>query len=90
MVASDSGTLYVGVTGDLKRRIDEHVHGLFEGFSKKYGCHRLVWFETFEDVSRAIPREKQIKRWRREKKLFLIRKVNPAWRDMREIWERPE
>ncbi|MDA8230920.1 MAG: GIY-YIG nuclease family protein [Magnetospirillum sp.] len=84
LMASLSRTLYVGVTNDLRRRVSEHKAGLAEGFTKRYGCHRLVWFEYTNDISGAILREKQIKAWRREKKCALINAMNPEWRDLSE------
>lgn len=85
-MASDSGTLYVGVTGDLQGRAGQHKQGEIEGFTKKYNCHKLVYYEEFEDIEQAILREKQIKRWRRSKKEALIKKMNPSWRDLAEDW----
>lgn len=82
ILASDSGTLYVGMTNDLRRRVFEHKESLVEGFSKKYACKKLVYFEEGTDVDGVILREKQIKKWRREKKVFLIEGLNPAWRDL--------
>ncbi|HWQ99575.1 MAG TPA: GIY-YIG nuclease family protein [Candidatus Methylomirabilis sp.] len=79
LVASDSGTLYLGVTNNLIRRFNEHRTGLNKGFSNKYSCHRLVYFEIHHSPDEAIDREKQIKRWRREKKEHLIRTLNPKW-----------
>jgi putative endonuclease len=82
IVASLSGTLYIGVTSSLIRRIAEHKEGKIEGFSKKYSCHKLVYYEIFGDVNAAIGREKEIKRWRREKKEELIKNMNPHWNDL--------
>lgn len=76
------GTLYVGVTSNLAGRMLQHREGLRAGFTKKYGVHRLVWFEEFSDVHDAILREKQIKKWRRAWKIELIDKTNPAWSDL--------
>ncbi len=75
-------TLYVGVTNDLLRRVLEHRQGLNEGFTKKYKIHKLVYFEEGDSIVAAIDREKQIKRWRREKKLWLIETINPEWKDL--------
>ncbi|RXS93803.1 GIY-YIG nuclease family protein [Silvibacterium dinghuense] len=86
LMASRTHVLYCGITNNLERRTYEHQHGLLEGFSSEYHCTRLVWFESFGDVRNAIGREKQIKRWRREKKLALIRKMNPCWVDLSEAW----
>jgi putative endonuclease len=82
IVASSSGTLYIGVTNSLLRRIHEHKNGLIEGFSKKYSCHKLIYYEISGDVNSAIGREKQLKGWRREKKENLIKKFNPHWKDL--------
>jgi len=82
IMASRSGTLYIGVTNDLVRRVYEHKRGLFEGFSKKYGCTRLVYFEETEDVTSVIEREKALKGWLRKKKEELIRTMNPGWIDL--------
>ena len=76
------GTLYVGVTNDLIRRVHEHREGLADGFTKKYDVKALVWFESTGSVEAAISREKQIKNWRREWKIALIQKGNPGWRDL--------
>ncbi|GGG97949.1 GIY-YIG nuclease family protein [Silvibacterium dinghuense] len=88
LIASRTRVLYCGVTGNLEKRTYEHQNGIFEGFSSKYHCTRLVWFEAFEDVRNAIDRETQIKRWRREKKLALITRMNPSWTDLSESWQR--
>ncbi len=81
--ASDrNGTLYVGVTNDLYRRVMEHREELVPGFTKRYGVKRLVYFEEHGDVEAAIAREKSIKRWRRAWKLQLIEQANPRWRDL--------
>ncbi|OPH84650.1 GIY-YIG nuclease family protein [Nitrobacter vulgaris] len=77
-----NGTLYTGVTADLPRRIFEHREGLIAGFSKKYGCKSLVWYELHETMTNAITREKQIKAGSRVKKLVLIEGLNPAWTDL--------
>lgn len=87
IMASASGTLYVGMTNDLERRVYEHKNGLIEGFTKKYGCHKLVYYEHTTYVYAAIAREKQIKKWRREKKEYLIRTINPGWKDLSLKWE---
>ena len=86
IVASRSRVVYVGVTNDLNRRVGEHKEGLIPGFSQKYKTNRLVYYESTSDVRGAIAREKQIKRWRREKKVNLIENLNPEWNDLaREI-----
>ena len=76
------GTLYIGVTNDLIRRIAEHKAKLAEGFTKKYGVGRLVYFECFEDIEHAIHREKRLKKWPREWKIKLIEEKNPDWIDL--------
>jgi putative endonuclease len=76
------GTLYVGVTSDLVRRVWQHREGLVAGFTKTYGVKRLVWFETHGDIIAAITREKQLKKWKRAWKIELIQSVNPEWRDL--------
>jgi putative endonuclease len=86
IVASRSRTLYVGMTSNLQKRIFEHKDGAFGGFSSRYNCNRLVWFEIYDDPQKAINREKQLKGWRREKKIVLIEKANPMWRDLSEGW----
>jgi len=77
-----NGTLYTGVTNNLVRRGWQHRNGLIEGFTKKYGVHRLVWFEVHEDIYSAIRREKQIKKWYRAWKIEMIEKGNPEWEDL--------
>ena len=79
-----NGTLYTGVTSNLKKRIYEHKNNLVEGFTKKYNVHLLVWYEVHESVESAITREKQIKEWKRAWKLALIEKDNPEWNDIYE------
>ena len=78
------GTLYVGVTGDLSRRVFEHREKVIGGFSSKYSVTRLVWYELFPTAHEAITAEKRIKRWRRRWKLDLIEKLNPQWLDLYE------
>ena len=82
----DDSVLYVGVTGNLPRRLYEHRNGLVDGFTKKYNVHKLVYFEHTSDVYSAISREKQLKNWSRSKKVALILKMNPEWRDLSEDW----
>jgi putative endonuclease len=77
-----NGTLYVGVTSDLVRRVWEHREGLADGFSKRYGVKRLVWYEAHTDITEAIRREKRIKKWNRAWKVELIQKANPRWLDL--------
>jgi putative endonuclease len=86
IMASSTCTLYVGVTNDLERRVFEHKQGLVPGFTRQYGVKRLVHYEDTNDVSVAIAREKQIKAWRRSKKVDLIESRNPGWRDLSDEW----
>jgi len=76
------GTLYIGVTNDLVRRVWEHKNDFVEGFTKKYGVHMLVYYEQCENVESAITREKQLKKWKRRWKLELTEKMNPGWKDL--------
>ena len=78
--------MYVGVTSDLSRRAYEHREGLIEGFTRRYGCKLLVWYENYERMDEAITREKQIKGWLRAKKVALIESMNPHWEDLAEGW----
>lgn len=87
ILASDSGTLYIGVTNNLERRISEHQQKIAEGFTKKYNCNKLVYYEHYTDVRTAIERETQLKKWRREKKEHLIAARNPTWSDLSAEWE---
>jgi predicted GIY-YIG superfamily endonuclease len=82
MASKRHGTLYIGVTANLPRRAFEHREGLLKGFSKKYGCTMLVWYELHESMIEAITREKQIKAGSRAKKLALIEAQNPDWKDL--------
>ncbi|MBI2771157.1 MAG: GIY-YIG nuclease family protein [Burkholderiales bacterium] len=77
-----NGTLYVGITNDLVRRIHEHKSNAVDGFTKQYAVHDLVWFESTPSVEAAIQKEKQIKNWKREWKVELIEKSNPEWLDL--------
>jgi putative endonuclease len=77
-----NGTLYIGVTSDLLKRVHEHKNNLVEGFTKKYNVHKLVYYEATEDVNSAITREKQLKKWKRRWKIEPIKKKNPEWRDL--------
>jgi putative endonuclease len=79
--------MYVGVTKDLTRRLYEHKNKLIPGFTSKYNVHKLVYFEETEDVLTALEREKEIKRWRREKKNILVEKRNPEWKDLSSEWQ---
>jgi putative endonuclease len=84
MLASRSRNLYTGVTENLQRRMTEHREGLVPGFTTRYRIFRLVHFEVFGDIRYAIAREKEIKGWRREKKIWLIQRKNPTWEDLAE------
>ncbi len=77
-----NGTLYTGVTRDLIRRLHEHREGIIDGFTKKYGVKRLVYYENHRDAKQAITREKRIKTWKRLWKINLIEKINPGWDDL--------
>ena len=80
-------TLYVGVTNDLERRVQEHKLGEFEGFTKRYKLNRLMYYEEFSDVREAIVREKVLKKWNREWKERIIVEQNPGWVDLSAKWE---
>jgi putative endonuclease len=82
MASDRNGTLYVGITSDLARRVYEHRQGAMAGFTKRYGVKRLVYLEPFDDVEHALQRERQIKKWNRNWKLELIEKTNPQWLDL--------
>jgi len=82
ILSSLKGTLYVGLTDDLRRRISEHKSGTFDGFTKKYNIDRLMYFETISTSKAAGLREEQIKKYRREKKIALFVESNPEWRDL--------
>ena len=84
LASKPNGTLYIGVTSDLAKRVWEHKNSSVEGFTKKYGVHRLVYYELHDDMPAAITREKQLKKWNRAWKLELIEKQNPRWND---LWE---
>ena len=81
-----SGTLYIGLTNNIKKRIYQHKNKLINGFTKKYNIDRLLYFETFSDVYSAIAREKVIKGWVRKKKIELINRANPQWSDLSQDW----
>ena len=85
-MASKSRILYVGMTNDLQRRVEQHKQKLVEGFTQRYNVTRLVFYEVTNDVHAAIAREKQIKGWRRSKKTELIESINPAWKDLSDEW----
>jgi putative endonuclease len=86
MMASPSRVLYVGVTNNLERRVFQHKEKTFRGFTAKYGVAKLVYYEPWNDIRRAINREKQIKAWRRSKKTTLIEAANPGWKDLSAEW----
>jgi putative endonuclease len=82
LASGQYGTLYIGFTSDLIKRVFEHRNDLVEGFTRRYGVHHLVYFEKHDSAEAAITREKSIKRWRRDWKIDLIEKTNPEWRDL--------
>jgi len=82
LASSPRGTLYIGVTNDLIRRVHQHREGVADGFTRKYGVKLLVWFDSTTDVLAAIAKEKQLKSWRRAWKLRLVEQANPSWRDL--------
>ena len=82
MASQKNGTLYVGVTNNLVRRVFEHKNDLADGFTKRYAVHTLVWFESTPSIEAAIQREKQLKNWKRAWKISLIEQLNPGWSDL--------
>lgn len=84
LASQRNGTLYIGVTSDLVKRVWEHKHDMADGFTKKYGIHTLVYFEQCDDMVAAIAREKQLKKWNRDWKVELIESMNPEWSN---LWE---
>lgn len=82
IMASNRGTLYIGFASDLVKRVCQHKQDLVEGFTKKYQCHKLVYYESGEDYDSVLAREKQIKKWNRTKKEDLIKTINPGWVDL--------
>ena len=86
ILSSKTRTIYIGMTNNLDRRLYEHKHKLIEGFTAKHNVGTLVYFESFSDVKLAIAREKEIKKWRREKKVALIEAMNPEWEDLSLRW----
>ena len=84
LASKRNGTLYIGVTSNLPKRVWEHKNNLVEGFTKKYNVHNLVYFEQTENAQSAFLREKQLKKWKREWKIELIEKDNPEWKDLYE------
>lgn len=83
---SNNKVMYIGMTNDLRRRVYQHKKKVIPGFTRKYNVHRLVYYEHTNDVRAAIAREKEIKKWRREKKNNLVIAVNPEWKDLSEGW----
>ena len=86
LASKRNGTLYVGVTNDIVRRLREHKIGAIKGFTKKYHVHTLVYYEQYDFIYDAIQREKNIKVWRRRWKLSLIESINPEWKDLSNEW----
>jgi putative endonuclease len=82
LASKKHGTLYLGVTNDIVRRGHEHKLKAADGFTSRYGVDKLVWFETYDDVTTAITREKELKKWRRDWKIRLIEEQNPEWTDL--------
>ncbi len=82
LTSKRNGTLYIGVTSDLIKRVYQHRMELVEGFSKRYGIHDLVWYEVHETMESAIQREKQLKNWSRQAKITLLERTNPDWHDL--------
>ena len=82
LASKRNGTLYIGVTSDLVKRVWEHKNNMVEGFTKRYGVHQLVWYEMHEGMESAIEREKQLKESKRKWKLELIESTNPSWQDL--------
>ncbi len=82
LASKKNGTLYVGVTNNLIKRVYEHKNNLIDGFTKKYGVHNLVYYEVFDNIYDALTREKRIKKWMRKWKIELISKLNPEWKDL--------
>ncbi|MBI2642534.1 MAG: GIY-YIG nuclease family protein [Candidatus Wildermuthbacteria bacterium] len=82
LASKRNGTLYIGVTSNLERRVYEHQQNIIKGFTEKYNVHHLVYYETTSNVQAALQREKQLKKWNRQWKLELIEKENPEWKDL--------
>jgi predicted GIY-YIG superfamily endonuclease len=87
MASNNASALYIGVTSNLARRIGEHKSHSIEGFTKKYNCVNLVYFEETQNIEDAIAREKQLKKWNRKKKETLIATMNPEWKDLSSDWD---
>jgi len=86
MMASPSRSIYIGVTGDLERRVWQHKNNVSRGFVRRYGCKKLVWFGETSEVQEALREEKRLKRWHRQWKINLIERDNPHWRDLASEW----
>jgi putative endonuclease len=84
LASKRNGTLYIGLTNDLERRLYEHRNNLIDGFTKRYKVHHLVYYESVNDINTALQREKQLKRWTRKWKIELVEKTNPEWSDLAE------
>jgi putative endonuclease len=82
LASKKNGTLYIGITTNLKKRVWEHKNNLIEGFTQRYGIHQLVWYEVHNTLDSAIKREKRLKKWKRDWKIELIESVNPDWQDL--------
>ncbi|MBS1815197.1 MAG: GIY-YIG nuclease family protein [Acidobacteria bacterium] len=89
IVSNRSRVIYVGITSAIERRMRQHREKTYGGFTAKYGCHRLVYYEVWQDVHRAIARETELKGWARAKKVALIERNNPTWEDLSAEWARP-
>ena len=87
VMSNRTHVLYIGVTNDLERRVIEHQESINPGFTNQYHLKRLVYFESFADIANAIAREKQLKSWRRAKKIALIESINPKWSDLSRAWK---
>jgi len=86
IMSSRTGVLYIGVSSDLEARVRQHKKGTFDGFTKRYKCQRLVYYEVYGYIQAAIGREKELKGWTRAKKITLIESMNPQWKDLSEPW----
>ncbi len=82
LASKPNGTLYIGATSNLAQRVWQHTNDFVEGFTKRYGVHRLVWYEAHESMEGALTRERMLKRWKRTWKIELIEKDNPTWSDL--------
>ena len=86
IMANLKGTLYIGLTNDIVRRVWEHKNNKIAGFTQRYECHKLIYYQSFQYIDEAISREKQLKKWNRKKKIWLIKQSNPHWKDLAEDW----